>query len=97
MERVQICKYVKNYSKIEKIQDEYEVHYCADSAENGIFLSVAHNENSVAGKYSIKYRCENISEKDAQNIMLFAYENSIGVSVFPDVLQDFSVKFCQVD
>ena len=65
MERVQICKYVKNYSKIEKIQDEYEVDYSADITENNIFLSVVHIQNP--NNYYVKCLCENVSEKQAKN------------------------------
>ena len=46
MEKVQICKYVKNYSKIEKIQDEYEVEYSANIIANDICLCVIHIQNS---------------------------------------------------
>ena len=91
MEKVQICKYVKNYSKIEKIQDEYEVEYSANIIANDICLFVIHIQNS--NNYSVKCSCENISEKQAKNIMLFMYENSIDACGFLDVLQDLSVKY----
>lgn len=94
MERVQICKYVKNYSKIEKIQDEYEVDYSADIMENNIFLSVVHIQNP--NNYYVKCLCENVNEKQAKNIMLFMYENSIDACGFLDVLQDLSVKYQEV-
>lgn len=87
MEKVQICKYVKNYSKIEKIQDEYSANIIA----NDICLCVIHIQNS--NNYSVKCSCENISEKQAKNIMLFMYENSIDACGFLDVLQDLSVKY----
>lgn len=94
MERVQICKYVKNYSEIEKIQNEYEVNYCVDMLADKIFLNIVHIQNQKS--YSAKCCCNNICEKEAKNIMLFMYENSISPSGFFDVLQDLSVKFCEV-
>ena len=94
MERVQICKYVKNYSKIEKIQDEHEINYSADTIANSICLCVVHMQN--ASTYSAKCFCDDINEKQAKNIMLFMYENSIDVCGFLDVLQDLSVKYQEI-
>lgn len=94
MKRVQICKYIKNYSKIEKIQDEYEIIYNADIIENDIFLSVVHIQNQQ--KFSVKCICQNFCEKDAKNIMLFMYENSISTNSFLDVLQDLSINFIEI-
>ena len=94
MKRVQICKYIKNYSKIEKIQDEYEIIYNADIIENDIFLSVVHIQNQQ--EFSVKCICQNFFEKDAKNIMLFMYENSISTISFLDVLQDLSIDFIEI-
>lgn len=94
MHRVQICKFVKNYSNIEKIQNEYVVEYAADVVMDNIFLNVIHIQNS--NNYSVKCLCKNINEKQAKNIMLFMYENSIDVYSFLDVLQDFCVKYCEI-
>ncbi len=94
MKRVQICKYVKNYSKIEKIQDEHEVIYFADSLLNDIFLNILHIQ--AQDNYHTKCLCKNINELDAKNIMLFMYENSIGAGNFLDILQDLSVEYIEV-
>lgn len=94
MERVQVCKYVKNYSKIEKIQDEYEINYSVYVIEDNIFLNVVHIQNQ--NSHSIKCLCENINEKQAKNIMLFMYENSVDVCGFLDILEDLSVKYSEI-
>lgn len=94
MKKVQLCKYVKKYSKIDKIQDEYEVDYSADIIENNIFLSVVHMK--TLNDYTAKCLCKNVNETQAKNIMLFMYENSINACSFLDVLQDLSVKYQEV-
>ena len=94
MERIQVCKYVKNYSKIEKIQDNYEVTYSASASINNIFLNVLKKQNN--NTYSVKCLCENINELQAKNIMLFMYENSISTNNFLDILQDLSVNYVEI-
>ncbi len=95
MERVQICKYVKNYSKIEKIQIEHQVIYSAEALLDNIFLSVVHIQPRQ-DDYSVKCQCSGIAPTHAKNIMLFMYENSIDVGGFLDVLQELSVKYTEI-
>lgn len=94
MEIIQICKYVKNYSTIEKIQEKYEVIYLVNMISNDIILNITHIQSQ--NNYSVKCLCKNISELEAKNIMLFMFENSIGVDGFLDVLQDLSVSYTEV-
>lgn len=96
MERVQICKYIKNYSKIEKIQTEHQVIYSAEALLDDIFLSVVHIQPGQED-YSVKCQCSGILPDHAKNIMLFMYENSIDVGGFLDVLQELSVKYTEID
>ncbi len=95
MERVQICKYIKNYSKIEKIQTEHQVIYSAEALLDDIFLSVVHIQPGQ-DDYYVKRQCSGILPDHAKNIMLFMYENSIDVGGFLDVLQELSVKYTEI-
>ncbi len=91
METEHLCKYIKNYSKIGNIQVEHQIVYSVCKKDNGILVQLVHTQNHT--QKSVKCFCENLSFEQAKNMLLYFYENSVGVENFQDILQDYNIKF----
>lgn len=91
MEIEHSCKYIKNYSKIESIQIEHQIVYSAFEQNDGVLLQLVHIQKTF--QKSVKCFCDNLSVKQAKNLLLFFYENSVSIENFQDILQDYNVRF----
>lgn len=94
METDHSCDYVKNYSEIGTIQKAHKVSYSVDRHMNGTLIKLVHTQNGKS--HSVKCLCRSLSVEKAKNILLYFYENSVGIDNFLDILQDHNIKFTEL-
>lgn len=94
METELSCDYVKNYSEIGALQPAHQVAYSAKPHSKGALLKVVHTQRDKF--QSIECLCESLTLENAKNMLKYLYENSVGISNFLDVLQDYNIKVTEL-
>lgn len=94
METELSCNYVKIYSEIGALQPAHQVAYSAKPHASGALLKLVHIQQEK--RQSVECLCENLSLENAKNMLRYLYENSVGLSSFRDVLQDYNIKVTEL-
>lgn len=83
--------YCHKLSEIEGLQKAETIFYYFYPRSNGVTLTVAAESDS--GKKSESCLCPTLSASSAQNLLKFAYENSIGPGAWSELLNDCEIPF----
>lgn len=85
----------RSYSKLDRLQNPYTVEYHISEGAAGCILSVERKESNRSVKEMCV--CPNLNADEAKSLILYLYENSIGVYNWLDVLNDFNIRFDKID